>query len=175
MDFRKIARRAVTAAATLLVLTAPAVALAPAANAAQVYPFGTDIRMRASGNIASITLYSTGANATQISIKYTAGAEGIEGWELRRPSLTYGPSGIPAASNYEHSSGTFSGFVAPYTSVTLKWAYKVNYKKLNPATMTASIGFDEDYIWSGDLGTRIANLLPPPPPPPPAPFGSFGS
>ncbi|MEV0947271.1 hypothetical protein [Rhodococcus sp. NPDC049939] len=161
MRFGRTARRAVTAAAALLVFAAPATALAPVANAAEVYPLGTEIRTEASENTVAVTEYAAGQDYTTFRIQYSAGPEGIEGRRLTRPELTYGPSGIPAAADHANSSDPFTGFVAPNTSVTLKWAYKVNFESLSPGTLTAFIE-DEEYVWSGDMAGRIADQLFPP-------------
>ena len=178
MKFRTVAHTSATALAAAAIALAPALALAPAADAApQVFPFGTTITSNASKNVVGITAVNTGIDSdtgtsiTQIALTYTAGDQAIEGWQLMRPTLTYGAAGTPAKSNYTYSSDLFSGVVAPHTTVTLKYAYDVVYTALNPATLSAGIGFYEDYVWSGDLASKI-----PPPPPAPKPFGGiFGS
>ncbi|AII10398.1 hypothetical protein [Rhodococcus opacus] len=178
MKLRTLARTSATALAAATIALAPVLALAPAAGAApQVFPFGTTITSNASKNVVSITGVATGSDSdtgtpiTQIALTYTAGDQAIEGWQLMWPTLTYGAAGTPAEHNYTYSSDLFSGVVAPHTTVTLKYAYDVTYTDLNPATLSAGIGFYEDYVWSGDLASRIT-----PPPPAPKPFGGiFGS
>ncbi|MEV0947215.1 hypothetical protein [Rhodococcus sp. NPDC049939] len=159
MRFRKTTQRAATIAAALLVATTPAIALAPVANAAQPYQLGDEIQSEESLNTVEIVGNLIGRPGSVFEIKYTAGPDGIDGSQLTPPELTYKHIETTRVVHGEALDGSFDGFVEPNTSVTLMWGYDATEGFLDPATLTVFIG-DEEYEWSGDIGTSLRDHTP---------------
>ncbi|WP_157109654.1 hypothetical protein [Rhodococcus sp. WMMA185] len=172
MSIRSVTRKIAVAVSAFAILGVPAMIATPTANAASQYSvdnFGQALTDPQRGDRVAIGGYAVNCDDydcyTYIDVIYTAGFEGLESWEIDSPTLTYGTRNYVADRTYRNA-GSEPSYIAPYTSATVRYGFRVNYVNLDPARFTVRItNFrydDQQFTWQGNLGGRISELLPPP-------------
>lgn len=120
-----------------------------------IEPFGKPL-IGSDGKEITIDSASHDGAQTTLAIRYAAGDEAIEAYNILTPTLNYGPDGTTAELA---QLPDVSGVIVPRQSKVVSYTFDVAASELSEATLTISIGLGSA-SWNGDLEAYISELTP---------------
>lgn len=122
-----------------------------AATGPIIEPFGTPL---VGADRKTVTIESARAEGEQttIALRYRAGDEAIETYNILTPTLNYGPDGTTAEVV---KLPDVSGVIVPGQSKVITYPFDVAASELSEATLTIMVGLGSA-SWTGDLEAYIA-------------------
>ena len=122
------------------------------ANAGPIIkPFGETL-VGQDGKEVTIDSAESQGSQTIIALRYKAGTEAIEDYNILTPTLSYGPDGTEAEVD---TLPEINGVIVPGQSKVVSYTFNVDAAQLNPATLTVGIGLGSA-TWTGNLTEFIA-------------------
>jgi len=120
-----------------------------------IEPFGEPL-IGGDGKEITIDSASRDSAQTTLAIRYAAGDEAIETYNILTPTLNYGPDGTTAELA---QLPNVSGVIVPGQSKVVSYTFDVAASELSEATLTVSIGLGSA-SWNGDLEAYISEIAP---------------
>lgn len=122
-----------------------------AASGPIIKPFGEPLT-GTDGKEVTIESASSDGKHTTIALRYQAGDEAIETYNILTPTLNYGPDGTTADVV---KLPDVSGVIVPGRSKVITYPFDVAVSELSEATLTIMVGLGSA-SWTGDLTAYIA-------------------
>lgn len=122
-----------------------------AASGPIIKPFGEPLT-GTGGKEVTIESASSDGEHTTIALRYKAGDEAIETYNILTPTLNYGPDGKTAEVV---KLPDVSGVIVPGQSKVITYPFDVAAKELSDATLTIKVGLGSA-SWTGNLEAYIA-------------------